>query len=148
MDLAVCVCCPRKTFNLITHVLPHGICSHNKLMMVLSHSGRVTHICVNKLTSIGSDNGLPGWRQAIIWTNVGILLIRTLGTIFSEILIEIHIFPFTKMHLKMLCGKWWPFCLGLNVLIKWLFWSQLAIEAPDIWRYMLSVCVIHKIGTI
>ena len=38
----------------------------------------------------GSDNGLsPGWRQAIIWTNAGILLIGPLGTNFSEILIEI-----------------------------------------------------------
>ena len=46
---------------------------------VLTHWGRVTHICVSKLTIIGSDNGLsPGRRQAIIWTNAGILLIRTL----------------------------------------------------------------------
>ena len=38
--------------------------------------GRVTHICVGKLTIIVSDNGLsPGRRQAIIWTNAGILLI-------------------------------------------------------------------------
>ena len=52
--------------------------------------GRVTHICVNKLTTIGSDNGLsPGWRQAIIWTNAGILLIGSLGTNFIEIFIEI-----------------------------------------------------------
>ena len=29
----------------------------------------MTHICVGKLTIIGSDNGLsPGRRQAIIWT--------------------------------------------------------------------------------
>ena len=56
----------------------------------LTHWGRVTHICVNKLTIIGSDNGLsPGRRQAIIWTNAGILLIGPLGTNFSEILIEI-----------------------------------------------------------
>ena len=56
----------------------------------LTHWGRVTHICVNKLTIIGSDNGLlPGQRQAIIWTNAGILLIGPLGTNFSEISIEI-----------------------------------------------------------
>ena len=36
----------------------------------LNHWGRMTHICVNKLTIISSDNGL---------------LIGTLGTIFSEI---------------------------------------------------------------
>ena len=54
----------------------------------LTHWGRVTHLCVNKLTIIGSDNGLsPDWRQAIIWTNAGILLIGPLGTNFSDILI-------------------------------------------------------------
>ena len=50
----------------------------------------MTHICVGNLTSIGSENGLsPSQRQAIIWTNAGILLIEPLGTNFSEILIEI-----------------------------------------------------------
>ena len=48
------------------------------------------HIYVGNLTIIGSDNGLsPGRRQAIIWTNAGILLIEPLGTNFSEISIEI-----------------------------------------------------------
>ena len=46
----------------------------------------------------------PGRRQAIIWTNAGILLIRTLGTNFSEILSEIHVFSFKKMHLQMSSG--------------------------------------------
>ena len=46
----------------------------------------------------------------------GILLIGPLGTHFSEISIEIHTFPFKKMHLKMSSGKWRPFCLGLSVL--------------------------------
>ena len=77
----------------------------------------MTHICVSKITIIGSDNGLPpGRRQAIIWTNAGILLIESLGTNFSEILIAIHTFSFKKMHLNMSSGKWRPFCLGLNVL--------------------------------
>ena len=59
----------------------------NNDKFVLTHWGRVTHICVSELTIIGSDNGLsPGRRQAIIWTNAGILLIRTLGTNVSEIL--------------------------------------------------------------
>ena len=77
----------------------------------------MTHICVSKLTIIGSDNGLsPGRRQAIIWTNAGILLIQTLGTKFSDILWEIYKFSFKKMHLKMSSGKCRPSCLGLNVL--------------------------------
>ena len=47
---------------------------------LLTHWRRVTHICVGKLTIIGSDNGLlPGRRQAIIWTNAWILLIVLLN---------------------------------------------------------------------
>ena len=69
--------------------------------LVLTYWGRVTHICVSKLTIIGSDNGLsPDRRQGIIWNNAGLLLIEPLATNFSEILIEIHISSFKKMHLK------------------------------------------------
>ena len=83
-----------------------------RVYMVLTHWGRVTYICVGKLTIIGSDNGLlPERRQANIWTNAGILLIGTLGTNFSEISIGIQTFSFKKMHLKMAA-----ICLGLNVL--------------------------------
>ena len=84
---------------------------------VLTHWGRVTYICISKLTFIGSDNGLlPDWCQAIIWTNAGILLIWTSGTNFSEILSKIHTFLLQKMHLKMLSAKWYPFCLDFTVL--------------------------------
>ena len=41
---------------------------------LLTHWGQLTHICVSKLNSIGSGNGLvPGRRQTIMWTNDGIL---------------------------------------------------------------------------
>ena len=84
-----------------------------------THWGRVTHICVGNLTIIGPENGFsPGWRQAIIWTNAGILLIGPLGTKFSEILIGIQTFSFEKMHQKMSSAKWRPFCLGLNESIQ------------------------------
>ena len=84
--------------------------------ILLTHWGRVTHIFVGNLTSLGPDNGLsPGRHQSIIWSDAGILLIGPLGTNFSEILIDIHTFSFTKMHLKM-SAKWHPFCLSLNVL--------------------------------
>ena len=54
--------------------------------LALTHWGRVMHKCVNKL-----NNGLlPDRRQAIIWTNAGILLIGPLRTNFSEIFIGIH----------------------------------------------------------
>ena len=61
------------------------------------------HICVSKLIIIGSDNDLsPGQRQAIIWTNAGILLIEPLGTNFSEILIKIYALSFRRYTWKCL----------------------------------------------
>ena len=43
---------------------------------LLTHWGRVTHICISELNMIGSHNGLsPGQHQAIVWNNAGILLI-------------------------------------------------------------------------
>ena len=75
------------------------------------------YIRISKLTIIGWGNGLaPGWHQAIIWTNDGILLIWISGTNFSEILIEFYTFSFKKLHLKMSSGKWQPFGLGLSEL--------------------------------
>ena len=84
------------------------ICVNSTLwdvLQLLTHWGRVTHICVGNLTIIGSENGLsPGRRQAIIWTN------------FREILTEIITFSFKKMYLKMSSANCHPFRLGLNVL--------------------------------
>ena len=92
----------------------------------------MTYTCVNKLTTIGSDNGLSlGRRQAIIWNNVGILLIGHLGTNFSENQIEILTFSFKKMRLKMSSGKWRSFCLGLNVL-RYVGFHNNKLEC-DIW---------------
>ena len=54
----------------------HTICPEGCVSLLTHWAYWVTHICVSKLTIIGSDNGLsPGRRQAIIWTNAGILLI-------------------------------------------------------------------------
>ena len=79
----------------------------------------MTQICVSDLTISGSDNGLsPGGCQAIIRTNAGILLIRPLGTNFSEIVFEILIFSFKKMCLKVSSAKRRPFCLGLNEIMN------------------------------
>ena len=63
----------------------------------LTHWGLVAHICVIKLTIIGSNNIVPpGRRQTIIWTNAGILLMLILGTNCSEIFIEINTFHWRK----------------------------------------------------
>ena len=74
--------------------------------VILTHWGRVTHICVCKLTIIGSDNGLlPSRRQDIIWTNA-----------VQSKLLEIYTFPLKKMHLNISSRKWRPFCLGFSLL--------------------------------
>ena len=78
-------------YSTIMRTSPHHV--FIKPFHVLTHWSRVKHRVVSKVTIIGPDNGLtPGRRKAIICTNAGILLIRTLGTNFSEILIEIHTF--------------------------------------------------------
>ena len=73
------------------------------------------YICVNKLIIIGSNNGVsPGRCLAIVWTNVGILLIGPLPTNSSEILVKIDAFSFKNMHLKISFGSWRPFCLSFK----------------------------------
>ena len=109
---------------------------------VLIHWGRVTHICVSDRTIIGSDNGLsPCRRQAIIGTNAGILLIRPLGTNFSEILIEILIFSFKKMSLKVSSAKRRPFCLGFNVLN--VLWATLYVHWKHLGMHLAVINVLH-----
>ena len=79
---------------------------------------RVMHTCASKLIIIGSDNSLsPCRRRAIIWTNAGILLIRTIGKNFCETLTQIDIFSFKIIGLKMSCAKLCQFCLVLNMFI-------------------------------
>ena len=117
--------CPQKQLTNQWKLSKLTSCYHiyfrvvKQTVVVLTHWGRVTHTCVHNLTITGPDNGLSrGQRQAVIWTNAGMLLIGPLGTSFSEILIEIHTFSFKEIHLKMSPGKWRPFCLGLYVLRK------------------------------
>ena len=85
----------------------------------------ISYICVSKLRIIASDNGLSPCRcQAIIWTNAGILLIRTLGTSFNETLTKIHTSSSKKMHVQIPSAKWRQFCLCPNVLTianKWFY---------------------------
>ena len=82
---------------------------------------------------------ITGWRQAIVRTNVRILLIRILGNL-SESLCEILTFLFKKMRLKMSSAKCRHFCLGPNVLrmirqplMRHIPGSSLVMIVP--WRY-------------
>ena len=89
---------------------------------LLTHRGRVMHICVGKLTTIGSDNGLsPGWRQAIMWTNAGILLTGPLGTNFSGIFIlNSNIFIQENALENVVCRMASILSRPQNWVLKWL----------------------------
>ena len=86
-------------------------CTYPKRSWYLSVKSlnRVTHICVNKLTVIGSDNGLSHERrQVTIWSNVGMLLNRTVGRKFGEIRSTIHTFSLKKIYFKPSSAQWRP----------------------------------------
>ena len=113
-------------------------------MLRLEHYwGRVTHMCLSKLTIIGSDNVLsPGRHQAIIRTNAGILLIGPLGTNFSEMLIRTLTFSLKKTRLKVSSAKWRPFCLSLNVL-KHLFLHSYWNFHWNLFQMVQFICLIY-----
>ena len=98
---------------------------------LLTHWGWVKHICGSSLTIIGSDNGLaPTRRQAIIWTNAGILWIGPLGTNLSEILTKI-----THFHSRKYI---WKCCLQHFVSASMCWcpnYSQLTTACP-LWQIM------------
>ena len=79
---------------------------------MLTHRG---HICIGKLSIIGSDNVLlPGRRQAIIWGKAAILLIETRNNFQWNLKRNSCIF-LKNMHLKM-SAKWRSYYIGLDVL--------------------------------
>ena len=78
----------------------------------LTEAERCIHASVT-WAIIGSHTGLsPNRRQAIIWNNAGLLLIRTLGTNFSETLIKIHTFSLVWIMATILSR---PHCVNHNM---------------------------------
>ena len=61
----------------------------------------MTHICVTKSSLVHIRACRLAGAKPFIWTNVGLLPIRRLGTKFNEILIKLHTFLFKKIHFKM-----------------------------------------------
>ena len=78
------------------------------------------------------------WRFKLL--SSGILLIGTLGTNFSDILSEIYIFSFRKMHLKM-SAKWRAFCLCFSVLKLTLMFIAMTSSSE-------FVCIVFSLHTI
>ena len=77
---------------------------------VLTHWGRVAHICVSKLSLVQ----IMACRMAA--ASDSLLSIGTSRINNREIVIEFQTFSFKKMHLKISSAKWRLSCLGLNVL--------------------------------
>ena len=93
-----------------------------------------------------THNGLsPGWHRAFTWTNVGILLIRTLGTIFSDILSEIHTFLFTKNAFENLVCD---FALGPNVLKRGGSIAHICIpNQTSLWHFTRGIDRLSLLGS-
>ena len=93
-------------------------CHYNMVNFLLTHWGRVTHICVSKLFIIGWDNGLsvawtaPSHYLKQCWNIVNWTLRNKLQWKFNR---NSNISS-KKMHLKMASAKLLSFCLRLNVL--------------------------------
>ena len=105
-------CCSFRV-QIDKHFYPtlHWACDYlSMLELKLTHWGRVTHICVGNLTIIGSDTGLHYLNQC--WNIVSWTARNKLQWNVNQ---NSYIF-IKKIQLKMLSGKWRPFCLGLNVL--------------------------------
>ena len=157
MSWRCCCCRPPFTHNYVSTMGPLW------KDQLLSHWGRVTHICVIKLSIIGSDNGLsPGRRQAIIWTSAETLLISALRTNFSEIFSDIQMSWFKKIHLKMSSENGGHFvsasmCYGLKCEVVsyegWnkpnSLWMLYIVVYMIIWMYFLVYYVfLHLVMTL
>ena len=95
---------------------------------------------VNKAIIGPNDHLSPDRRQAIVWTDDGILSIGPLGTNFSKFVIEIHALAFTKMYLKMSSWKWRPSYIGLNMF------NLIYTSNPDwtpLWTELQRNCKSH-----
>ena len=81
----------------------------------MTHWGRVTHICVSKLTIIGSDNGLsPGRRQAITCSNAVYIFNWTLRNELQwNLNRNVYIFIQENVFETVVCEM--TLCVGLNV---------------------------------
>ena len=115
----------RPIINIFVFMNVHDHCSHlqhalnwqNMFSMLNSlRSSDTIWRCRTGSTLVQVINMSPVRHQAVIWTNVDLLLIGPLGTNFSDIMNKIQTFSQNKMHMKMLSPKWQPFCSGPTVL--------------------------------
>ena len=97
----------------------------------LTRWGRVTHICVGKLTIIGSDNGLsPGRYSHYLnqcWNIVNWTLRNKFQWNFNR---NSNIFIYEN-RMKISSAKWRSFCPCLNVLTHYFRWLNAKEANPQ-----------------
>ena len=125
MASSVCTCIHLPPLNWILLELNFRILiwtCYNGIFQIrdiyLTHWGRGTHICVGKLTIIGSDNGLSP---------------------------ELQTFSLKKIRLKMSSAKYCWFCLDLNVLNKYNVQGCFRCSSWFSFQYLLSWTNLSKV---
>ena len=109
----------------------------------LTHWGPVTHICVGNVTIIGSDDGLlPGWRQAITCTNVGIVNWTLRNKLQWNVNPNSYIF-IQETAFEYVIRKMAAICIGLNMLNSITLHNDV-IKWKKIPRYWPFVRGIHR----
>ena len=115
--IAWCLC--KKNQNWITHLAfqtPHDPPQQGELWLeqfdtVPTESFKTTFMEKESTVVLGKNKALfEAYYIIMEWS-----------TNFDEIWMKIGTFSFKKMHVKMLCAKWQPFCLGLIVLTPVLY---------------------------
>ena len=98
--------------------------NHHVLSQItgLTHWGRVRYMCHQPRPSLIQIKAFPLFGTKPLSEAVSLSIVP-LGTNFSQLVFKIQTFSFTKMHLKILSWKYWPFCLSLKVLIK--YWNDI-----------------------
>ena len=109
------------------------------MLHAFTHGGRVTYICVSKLTIIGSDNDLMPSRQQcwdiVYWT----LRKKKL----QWILIKVYTYSFKEIHLNVV-WNWRPYYLDLIMLshaVKMHVYTSLNRWSKENRDVQLSTCL-------
>ena len=103
-------------------------------------------ICVSKLTIVGSDKRLLAWTSPSHYLNQCWDIVNwTRRNKLQRNINKFHTFSSMKMHMKMLFGKWRPFCLGLNELtcLQLMTWRQKGSGSMVLTKFVrfCQVCV-------
>ena len=105
-------------FNHLAYNIAYVVMLHSHMSNVaLTHWGRVTYLCVNKLTIIGSDNGFVAWPVPSHYISQRWNIVHWTLSNKLHWKVNRNSLVFIQEHMRMSSGKCWPFCLGPNVLI-------------------------------